>query len=105
MSQFAVYRNISTSSKGTYPYFIDVQNEMMSDLGSRVVIPLVSYDAKAQLKKLTPIAVIENKRYMVMTNLMTTISVKNLNYKNFVCEVQYMRDEIFSAIDILITGI
>ncbi len=105
MSQFAVYKNISPNSKSAYPYFLDVQNEMISDLGSRVVIPLVAYDAKAQLKKLTSVVVIENKRYIIMTNLMTVIPVVNLTHKNFVCEIGHMRDEIFSAIDVLITGI
>ena len=40
MSQFTVYLNEDDSSKDTYPYFIDIQNSLLDDLNSRLVIPL-----------------------------------------------------------------
>lgn len=40
MSQFALYANQNSDSKAAYPYFVDVQNELLNDLNTRLVIPL-----------------------------------------------------------------
>ena len=40
MSQYTIYRNKSLKSKEQYSYFIDIQNELLSDIDSRVIIPI-----------------------------------------------------------------
>lgn len=40
MSQFTLYENKDKSSNKAYPYFVDVQNHLMNELNSRLVIPL-----------------------------------------------------------------
>jgi toxin CcdB len=40
MARFDVYANPSASERKHTPYFVDVQNDFISDLSSRVVVPL-----------------------------------------------------------------
>lgn len=40
MAQFDVYANPSSHSSVHYPYLVDIQSEVLSGLGSRIVIPL-----------------------------------------------------------------
>jgi toxin CcdB len=40
MPQFTLYKNENKNSKKAYPYFIDVQSDLLVDLNSRLVIPL-----------------------------------------------------------------
>ena len=40
MAQFDVYENINTSSKKDMPFLLDVQNDILDELNSRIVVPL-----------------------------------------------------------------
>ncbi|MBF4313034.1 plasmid maintenance protein CcdB, partial [Vibrio anguillarum] len=40
MSQFSLYQNNDKSTATAYPYFVDVQSEMLDTLNTRLVIPL-----------------------------------------------------------------
>lgn len=40
MSQFTIYRNHNARTKNRIPFLLDVQSDLLSDLGTRVVIPL-----------------------------------------------------------------
>lgn len=40
MAQFDVYPNTSKISKAHYPYLVDIQSNLLSDLATRVVLPL-----------------------------------------------------------------
>jgi hypothetical protein len=42
MAQFDVYPNPSRTSKAYYPYLVDVQSPLLSELATRIVIPLVN---------------------------------------------------------------
>ena len=39
MSQFTVYKNEDKATKKTYPYFLNIQNNLLDELNSRVVMP------------------------------------------------------------------
>lgn len=39
MSQYHVYENLNEKSKKKYPYLIDVQSTLLSDLETKIVIP------------------------------------------------------------------
>ncbi|WP_036256026.1 CcdB family protein, partial [Spongiibacter marinus] len=38
MKQFDLYENPDSDSHATYPFFVDVQTDLLDDLNSRVVI-------------------------------------------------------------------
>ena len=40
MPQFTVHRNPNPGSKTAYPLLLDIQSDLMADLGTRVVVPL-----------------------------------------------------------------
>lgn len=40
MAQFDVYKNPSRNTKKVYPYLVDIQHELISDIATRIVIPL-----------------------------------------------------------------
>ncbi|PVY77590.1 CcdB protein [Tamilnaduibacter salinus] len=40
MAQFDVYANPSKKSRGAYPYLVDIQSEVLTELSTRIVVPL-----------------------------------------------------------------
>lgn len=42
MAQFDVYENTNRDTCKTFPYMLDIQAEVLNDLPTRVVVPLVS---------------------------------------------------------------
>ncbi len=105
MPQFTLYKNENKNSKKTYPYFIDVQNDLVNDLNSRVVIPLSSQDSLKNLnvKRLCPTIEIDQGIFVLLTHQMTSVPCSAL--KNKVTSLKHYRYEILSAIDLLLTGI
>lgn len=41
MAQFDVYENLNDKSRQNIPYLLDIQNDVLKNLSTRVVIPLV----------------------------------------------------------------
>ena len=64
MSQFTVYRNRNSKSKTDIPYLLDVQSDLLSELGTRVVIPLFEKKSLGikPLTKLTPEFQVDGKK-------------------------------------------
>ncbi|HFT6283117.1 TPA: CcdB family protein [Escherichia coli] len=105
MKQFSVYKNKSRN-KQAYPYFIDIQAEMLAHLNTRLVMPLTPKDnSNSQVKTLTPVININQVDYVVLTTMITTTDAKNLNSDNVVMDASYLRDKLVSAIDMMILGI
>lgn len=105
MSQFTVYKNENKATKKTYPYFVDVQSDLLKDLNSRVVIPLSIHKLLEDTiaDKLCPVIEIDGGSFVLLTHQITSVPVTALKTK--VTDLQCFRDEIISAIDLVITGI
>ncbi len=105
MPQFAVHRNPNPDTKTATPFLLDVQSNLIEDLGSRVVIPLCPVSAmKGKLiKTLTPVFEIEEKQYAMLTPQLAGISKKQLGAK--IADLSLHRDKIIAALDLLITEI
>jgi len=105
MSQFILYKNLDQSTSNAYPYFVDVQSELLSTLNTRLVIPLTPLDLleKKALSHLCPTVHIEQGDFAVLTQQMTSIPTKILAEP--VTDLSTFRDQIIAAIDFLITGI
>ena len=89
MKQFSVYKNKSRN-KQAYPYFIDIQAEMLAHLNTRLVMPLTPKDnSNSQVKTLTPVININQVDYVVLTTMITTTDAKNLNSDNVVMDASY----------------
>jgi toxin CcdB len=100
-----MYENLNPNSRQTYPYLIDVQTTLLTDLETRVVIPvaLKSKFGKGIIKNLNPIITINKKEYVIITQQISGIPSRQLG--SSVCDCLSLRQEILSAIDFLITGI
>jgi len=105
MSQFTVYENKDKATKKTYPYFLNVQNDLLDELNSRVVIPFSTPGSMKyrDAKKLCPIIKVKGIDFVLLTHQITTVPESYLSSK--VDEVDAFRTEIISAIDFLFTGI
>lgn len=105
MKQFAIYKNKSRN-KQAYPYFIDVQADILAHLNTRLVMPLTrKNNSNSQVKTLTPVVTIDLVDYVVLATMITTTDVKNLKDDDVVMNVSYLRDQLVSAIDMMILGI
>lgn len=105
MPQFAVHRNPNPASRTAYPLLLDVQSDLVSDLGTRVVVPLCPASAmKGRLMKtLTPVLAVEGKDYVMLTPQLAGVSRAQVGAK--VADLAGRRNEIIAALDLLITGI
>jgi len=105
MSQFDVYINPSKKSCEAYPYIIDIQNALISDIATRIVIPLgkLSHFRNEQMDGLTPLIEYENTQYILLTPQIASMPSKLL--RNPVGSIASLSDDIIAAIDFAITGI
>ncbi|GGK50372.1 CcdB family protein [Aliivibrio fischeri] len=105
MSQFTLYKNKDKSSTKTYPYFVDVQSDLLDNLNTRLVIPLTPIELldKKAPSHLCPTIHIDEGDFVMLTQQMTSVPVKILT--DPVNELSTFRNEIIAAIDFLITGI
>ncbi len=105
MPQFSLYKNEDNSSNETYPYFVDVQSPLLSDLNSRLVIPLSPHESlnNTDAKRLCPVIHIDEGHFVLLTHQMTSVPRSIL--KTEVTSLESFRCEILGAVDMLISGI
>ncbi|MDZ7803505.1 CcdB family protein [Thiohalophilus sp.] len=105
MAQFTLYENQNPDSKETYPYFVDVQCNLLDSLNSRLVIPLTQHRnlEKTNINNLCPQVTLNDESFVLLTHQMTNVPMSAL--KSPVTTIEHLRGEILEAIDILITGI
>ena len=103
MSQFDVYTNPNPETKQAIPYLLDVQADFLSNLTTRVVIPLYSVSAMGKAAKyLNPKFSIKQTFVMMSTAELAGVTQNSLGNK--VCSLKEHRNEIIAALDFLITG-
>jgi len=105
VAQFSLYKNRDKRSRSSYPYFIDVQNSLFSDLNSRLVIPFARHISvnKSDAERLCPVIPIHGESHILLTHQMTSVPLSTLSKEELLLE-DY-RYQILDAIDMLITGI
>lgn len=105
MSQFDVYINPSKKSREAYPFIINIQNALISDITTRIVIPLgkINHFRNEQMDGLTPLIEYEDTQYILLTPQIASMPSRLL--KHPVGSVASLRDDIIAAIDFAITGI
>lgn len=105
MAQFTVYRNKNPQTRSAVPFLLDVQNDLLDDLETRVVVPLCAVPMMKGriLRTLTPVLEIEGERFVMLTPQMAGIPKSELGAP--ASRVEQHRFEIISAIDFLLTGI
>lgn len=105
MAQFDVYPNPSKTSKAHYPFLVDVQSELLSELTTRIVIPLGKHSAFGgeTMRGLTPEISFADQALLLLVPQISSVPEKHLN--NPVGSLSHFRDQIIEALDLAITGI
>jgi toxin CcdB len=104
MAQFDVYRNTNEATKRTVPYLLDLQSDLLSDLATRVVVPLMlASRSKRKLTRLNPTFRIEGVDVVMSTAELAAIHRRFLGER--VASVGAARTEIVAAFDVIIQGV
>ena len=104
MARFEVYPNPG-SHAGTTPYLLDVQNDLLDGLDSRIVVPLRRLDRFAKVKlptRLTPVFNIQGMDYLLETPKMGAVPQRIL--KSPVASLATEQAQITAALDFLFQG-
>lgn len=99
MAQFDIYKNIGKNQEQV-PYLLDIQNDILRDLNTRVVIPLGHN--KPYNDNVNPKFIINNQELTMMTTKIATIPLSAVGDK--ITNLEDQRAKILNAIDFLITG-
>ena len=104
MPQFTVHRNKSPRTKGTFPYLVDVQSELLDQLQTRVVIPLTRAPGLARnpLSHLTPTLTFDGEAYLLMTPQLAGVARTELGPPAGSLAAE--RHAIVAAMDFLVAG-
>ncbi len=105
MAQFSVHKNKNPKSRDAYPYLIDIQSDLLSELSTRVVAPLTKLTSlrRKSIRDLTPVVEVEGVKFLILTPQLAGIAAKELG--QIVGNVSAQRDEIVAAVDFLVTGV
>lgn len=103
MAQFDVYENKNPETKQSIPYLLDVQADLLDNLTTRVVIPLITVAAMGKAANhLNPQFKIKRASVIMSTSELAGVSLHVLGEK--VCSLKEYRNEIIAALDFLFTG-
>lgn len=100
MAQFDVYTNTNEKTSQEIPYLLDIQNDILKNLNTRVVVPLVKNQQK--ITHLTPTFVINETEVLMLTSQLAGVSTGILGEK--VTNLEEKRNEILGALDFMISG-
>lgn len=98
MARYDVFRNPSGNG-----YLLDVQADLLSELNTRVVAPLLPHVAGMKIvRKLNPTFVIDGKQYVMFTHLLATVPASRLVEPR--ASFLNHQDDIASALEMLFQG-
>jgi toxin CcdB len=80
MAQFHIHRNLDPMTAGRYPLLTDIQDNLLSGLSTRLVIPLVCQEGHCfdVLWNLVPELTVEEQRYVLLVPQLTHVRAEQL---------------------------
>lgn len=103
MARFDVYANPNDATNATTPYLLDVQTEMLDNLSTRVVVPLLSQTTMGKpIDRLNPRFTIEGDTVFMSTPELAGVPTDVLGKK--IASLNERRDDIMAALDFLFLG-
>jgi toxin CcdB len=104
MAAYSVFQNPHPRTNATVPFLLDVQSELLSGLGTRVVVPLyrpAAADVQA-ISRLTPVVQFQGQTLVAMVPELAGIARRELG--PVAGDLASARTEILQAMDLLLTG-
>jgi toxin CcdB len=103
MVQFDVHENPSDADKTDFPYLLDIQVDLLSELRTRVVVPLTPLSRYGEpVDRLNPVFEIQGHQYVGVFSEIAAIHQSELGA--VAGSLSDHRHEIISAIDFLVLG-
>jgi len=104
MAAYSVFRNPNPKTNAAIPFLLDVQSEVFSMLGTRVMVPLYRTDAADvhAMSRLTPVVVFQDQSLVAMVPELAGIPRQELGA--MAGDLLSARGEILEAMDLLLTG-
>ena len=101
--QFTIYRNKGNAR--VYPYLLNVQSDIIGELHTRMVIPLVPLAdfTGRPAQRLNPVITVEGGKYLVLTHEMAAVKLNQLG--EVVTDLMESRQLVKDAIDFLFDGV
>ncbi|MGH7191315.1 MAG: CcdB family protein [Acetobacteraceae bacterium] len=91
-------------SAGYAPYLLDVQADLLAELDTRVVVPLIRAEAFGRrISRLHPGFTVADQAVVMATHLIAAVRRSTLGPA--LASLQPQHDEIVAAIDVLLSGI
>lgn len=105
MGQFCAYENPNPATRARYPYLLDIQSNLLSELRTTVVIPLSPSQlvASVSLSRLNPVFDLDGESFTAMTQDMAGINRNQLGPQAH--DLSPHRSDIIAAVDFLLSGI
>ena len=91
---------INENTKKSIPFLLDIQNDVLKNLSTRVVIPLVI--SNQSINFLNPKFTIDEIEVILSAGELASIPMEILGSK--ICSLKEKREEIIGAVDFLVTG-
>ena len=104
MPQFDAYPNPEPGQCEIWPYIVDLQSDLLSDLSTRVAVPLIPISSGEKLDRLTPVVRIGDAWFSASVHELSSVPAKLVSGSPAASLIEY-RDQFIAALDFLITGI
>jgi toxin CcdB len=104
MAQFDIHENASAASRRETPYLLNVQADVLSELATRVVVPLRTKDGREEtiISRLHPVILVVGMEHIAVVSEMAAVPIGLLGPR--VDAAQQRRTELTAAIDLLLSG-
>jgi toxin CcdB len=104
MAQYFAYENLDKSSRKLFPYLLDIQSNLLENLETTIVIPLIKIQSvNKKFTKLTPIVEVNRAKHLALTQQIAGLDRTLLGQP--VDDLSNYRFVIVDAIDFIISGI
>ncbi|MDO8909412.1 MAG: CcdB family protein [Pseudohongiella sp.] len=105
MGQFCAYKNPNPATCVQYPYLLDIQSDLLSELRTTVVIPLTpsKLAAPISLTRPNPTIAIDDNSFTIMTQEIAGIDRNQLGAQMY--NLSSYRSETITALDFVLSGI
>ena len=103
MARFDIRRNANAATSDQFPYLVEVQSDLLDQLRTRVVIPLMSIERYGSpIERLNPVLEVEERAYVAVTSEMAGVHLSALGA--VVASVAERSHEFTAAVDFLLQG-